>query len=60
MVSGCRKKHRMVAVPARAVCSQKMSRQLRKVTIMPPMKGPRAGPTSVPLRKKPRAVARSV
>jgi len=60
MVSGCRKKQKRVAAPARAVCSQKMSRQERNVTIMPPMKGPRAGPMRVPLRNQPRAVARSV
>jgi len=60
MVSGCRKMQKMVAAPASAVCSQKISRQLRNVTMMPPMKGPSAGPTSVPDRKRPRAVARSV
>ena len=49
-----------MAVPARALCSQKMTVQWRKVTIMPPMNGPSAGPMSVPLRNQPRAVARSV
>ena len=40
IVSGWAKKHKTTAVPAKAVCSQKMSRQLRKVTMIPPMKGP--------------------
>ena len=60
IVSGCRKKQHSVAAPASAVCSQKMSRQERKVTIIPPMKGPRAGPIKVPERNQPSAVARSV
>jgi hypothetical protein len=76
MVSGCRKKQRSAAAPARAVCSQKMSRQLRNVTIMPPMNGPgqckqiarhlecvhqpNAGPIRVPDKNHPSAVARSV
>jgi hypothetical protein len=60
MVSGWRKKQNSVAAPAKAVCSQKMSRHVRKVTMMPPMKGPRAGPISVPLRNHPSAVALSV
>lgn len=34
-----------VAAPANAVCSQKISRQLRNVTMMPPMKGPVYGQT---------------
>jgi hypothetical protein len=40
IVSGCKKKQKTVAAAANAVCSQKMSRQLRNVTMMPPMKGP--------------------
>ncbi len=70
------KKHKTTAVPAKAVCSQKMSRQDRNVTMIPPMKGPfsisitayrkniayspRAGPINVPDMNQPNAVPRSV
>ena len=35
----------MALTPARAVWSQKISRQEAKVTMIPPMNGPNAGPT---------------
>ncbi len=50
----------MTASPERPVCSQKMTRQEVYVTMMPPMKGPKAGPINVPERNHPIAVARSV
>lgn len=50
----------MRATPASAVCRKKITRQDWKVTMMPPMKGPNAGPIRVPDRNHPMAVARSV
>ena len=60
IVSGRKKKIRRHPAPASAVCSQKITRQLRNVTITPPIRGPKAGPISVPLRNQPRAVDRWV
>jgi hypothetical protein len=53
-------KVKSAASPDRAACSQKMTRHDVYVTMMPPMKGPSAGPMSVPDRNQPSAVARSV
>ena len=39
MVSGRKRMTRIVARPPRAACNQKITRQERKVTIMPPMNG---------------------
>jgi hypothetical protein len=60
IVSGRRKSTNMVASPPRALCNQKIALQVRKVTIIPPMNGPKAGPTSAPLRNQPKAVPRSI
>lgn len=38
------------------VCTQKMILQLAKVTIIPPTRGPTAGPRTEPTIKKPTAV----
>jgi len=59
MVSGRRKKAPIQAQPARADWSQKMTRQERYVTMIPPIRGPRAGPMRVPERNQPVAVPRS-
>src|SRR5271154_1267044 len=60
MVSGRKRITSMVARPPSAACSQKMTRQDLNVTIMPPIKGPKAGPMRVPDKNQPRAVARAV
>ena len=48
------------ARPPRADCNQKMSRHVRNVTMMPPTKGPKAGPMRVPDKNQLSAVARAV
>jgi len=60
MVSGSKKTTSTVARPPSALCNQKISRHDRNVTIMPPIKGPNAGPTRVPEKNHPSAVPLSV
>ncbi len=60
MVSGSRKKSKVVANPLSALWNQNTSLQLLNVTIIPPTKGANAGPTNMPERKRPRAVARFI
>lgn len=60
IVSGSKKYAPMSATPAKAVCRKKITRQDWNVTMIPPMKGPNAGPIKVPERNHPIAVARSV
>jgi hypothetical protein len=59
MVSGTKKKVINMPVPDSAVWSQKIVLHSENVTMIPPMKGPNAGPINVPDRNHPIAVPRS-
>lgn len=58
IVSGKKKIIRITAKPPRAIWSQKMTGQSRKLITTPPRNGPRAGPVRLPESSQPRAVAR--
>ena len=55
-MEGTKKKDNIRPNPTMPVCTQKMILQLAKVTMMPPTRGPNAGPRTEPTMKKPTAV----
>jgi hypothetical protein len=55
-IEGTKKKDNSKPIPTIPVCTQKMILQDAKLTMIPPIRGPRAGPSTEPTMKNPTAV----